>query len=100
MSLVKDQEMMDENGGTGGGGGLGGGGGGDKNFDFMELFRSTLEELEDEKTRGSLETVYQCMVERENDFRVAAEIGQMLVERNRQLMEDLSNVETDWQYKV
>eukprot|EP01088_Endostelium_zonatum_P017779 TRINITY_DN540_c5_g4_i2.p1 TRINITY_DN540_c5_g4~~TRINITY_DN540_c5_g4_i2.p1 ORF type:complete len:1425 (-),score=665.69 TRINITY_DN540_c5_g4_i2:150-4424(-) len=65
----------------------------------MELFRNTLEGIEDDKIKTSLETVYRCMEDRENDFRVAAEIGQMLVERNKQLMDDLANVENDWQYK-
>ncbi len=59
---------------------------------FTEQHEET-EELED------LETVYRCITERENDFKVAAEIGQMLVQKNQQLMEDVEEV-TMWKEQV
>eukprot|EP01089_Gocevia_fonbrunei_P020410 TRINITY_DN7613_c0_g1_i1.p1 TRINITY_DN7613_c0_g1~~TRINITY_DN7613_c0_g1_i1.p1 ORF type:complete len:178 (-),score=49.49 TRINITY_DN7613_c0_g1_i1:137-670(-) len=73
-----------------------------KDFDFLEVFRSALTSMRDQgvvQVVQELEIVYKCMEDRENDFRVAAEIGQMLVERNKQLMEDLDQANADWQSK-
>lgn len=47
-----------------------------------------------------LEVVYNCIEERENDFKVAAQIGQMLVERNSQLMEEIEGMKRDWETEV
>lgn len=47
-----------------------------------------------------LEEVYKCVEERENDFKVAAEIGQMLVQRNQQLMQEKDDTRKDYEAKV
>ncbi|KAL6067737.1 Phosphatidylinositol transfer protein SFH5 [Balamuthia mandrillaris] len=79
------------------------------NFDFLAAFKEALsrmkenavlqEEVELREELSELEAIYRCMEERENDFRVAAEIGQMLVGRNKQLTEELQEVESEWEDK-
>mgnify|MGYP002380298337 CR=1 FL=1 len=54
----------------------------------------------DAGTLTDLEVVYNCIEERENDFKVAAQIGQMLVERNSQLMDELEGTKRDWEAEV
>ena len=54
----------------------------------------------DAGTLTDLEVVYNCIEERENDFKVAAQIGQMLVERNSQLMDELEGAKRDWEAEV
>ena len=49
---------------------------------------------------GDLEVVFQCVQEREQDFRMASSLGLTLVERNQQLQERLSEVEQEWEVKV
>lgn len=44
--------------------------------------------------------MYRCVEERENDFRVAAEIGQMLVHRNQELTEEIEDMKKEWDLKV
>lgn len=64
---------------------------GDEHYDYVEMFARALDRLRQGEATSSLveefEAVYRCFEEREKDFHAAVEVGQMLVEKNKQLME-------------
>ena len=47
-----------------------------------------------------LQSIGDGLEEKEKDFRIAAEIGQMLVEKNKQLIEQNADVEASFQVQV
>ncbi|ELR19645.1 viral Atype inclusion protein, putative [Acanthamoeba castellanii str. Neff] len=65
---------------------------GEGDDDFLTQFRAVLDKLReagDSEELEQLESAYRIACDREHDFKTAAEIGQMLVQKNQQLMEEL-----------
>lgn len=65
---------------------------GESDDDFLTQFRAVLDKLREvgeSEELEQLESAYRIACDREHDFKTAAEIGQMLVQKNQQLMEEL-----------